>query len=39
VRSVVPEPAPSPVAPFYPLALLAGQLLVFQLLLRPGIQL
>jgi hypothetical protein len=39
VRNAVPDPAPTPVAPLYPLALLAGQLLVFQLLLRPGIQL
>jgi hypothetical protein len=39
VRGIVPDPAPTPVAPLYPLALLAGQLLVFQLLLRPGIQL
>jgi hypothetical protein len=39
VRNVVPDPAPTPLAPLYPLALLAGQLLVFQLLLRPGIQL
>jgi hypothetical protein len=38
-RGVLPDPAPTAVAPRYPLAMLAAQLLVFQLLLRPGIQL